>query len=650
MNIQVVQGDIARREDAAVVVNLFEGVTHPSGSTGAMDAALDGAVTDLIAEGDVRGGRGDLALIYTLGKTPAKRAVVAGLGESEKFDANAARQVHAETARFLRGKRVRRFSTVLHGAGIGGLDVYQCARAAAEGVLLGAYSFDKHKSDPKPEPLEAVAIVEYDPARIPEIERGVADGTAVANAVNLARDMGNEPANHMTPTRMAEIALEIASENDAASLAVFDRADIESMGMGAFAGVAQGTEEPPKLIVLRYDGDPDNPANNLALIGKGITFDSGGLDIKSASGMLTMKSDMSGGACVIGAMKAIAALAPKINVWAIVPATENMPGRRAQRPGDVVRAMNGKTIEIGNTDAEGRLVLADALCYAVQNGLTRLVDVATLTGAVRIALGGRRHRRLRKRLPMGRKRNRRRRSRRRAHVAPARRRFLQAPVQKRHRRHQQHRRRRRRRDHRSHGNRRIRRRNPMGAPGHRRHDPNDARRRNQPQGLHRRTRPNPNPTSPNPSRRRLDRIDARLRKSDRRAAIPSFRPVIPAKERHPRGSGGRESRIAQQRHPREGGDKPAARKPTPNPNGKSHRPVSAPSFPRRRESRVERPTRQLETNPESRAINPIAPFPPRHSRERTSPLRKRGAGIQSGATNLATGNQARIASDESPLP
>ena len=385
MNIKVVQGNIAEREDAAVVVNLFEGVTHPSGATGAMDSALDGAITDLIAEGDVRGGRGDRALIYTLGKRPAKRAVVAGLGSADEFDAVAAAEVHAETARFLRGKRVREYSTILHGAGIGGLDVYDCARAAAEGILLGAYSFDKYKSDPKPG-LETATIVEFDQDRLPEIERGVADGAAVAAAANLARDMGNEPANHMTPTQMAEIALEVASEGGM-TLTVFDRADIERMGMGAFAGVAQGTEEPPKLIVIRYDGDPDDPANNLGLLGKGITFDSGGLDIKSASGMLTMKSDMSGGACVIGAMKAIAALRPKINVWGIVPATENMPGRRAQRPGDVVRAMNGKTIEIGNTDAEGRLVLADALCYAVENGLTRIVDVATLTGAVRVALG-----------------------------------------------------------------------------------------------------------------------------------------------------------------------------------------------------------------------------------------------------------------------
>jgi leucyl aminopeptidase len=159
------------------------------------------------------------------------------------------------------------------------------------------------------------------------------------------------------------------------------------LGMGALIGVAQGSDEPPKLIVLRYHGDPNNEENNLGIVGKGITFDSGGLDLKSAAGMLEMKSDMAGGASIIGAMKAIAQLKPKVNVIGIVPATENMPGGKAQRPSDVVKAMNGKTIEIGNTDAEGRLVLADGVAYARSLGITKIVDVATLTGAVVVALG-----------------------------------------------------------------------------------------------------------------------------------------------------------------------------------------------------------------------------------------------------------------------
>ena len=386
MKFNVIQGNIAEREDAAIVVNLFEGVSRPGGATGAVDTALGGAITDLIGEGDISGKRGENVLIYSLGRIPAKRVVVAGLGKQSDFDGDVAREANAEVARLLASRGVGSFSTILHGAGIGGLDVSESAQVAAEGVGLGLYTFDKYKSDSKDSPIEDVNVVEFDRSKIDVTEEGIKRGSIIADAVNLAREMGNEPANYMTPTRMAEISLDV-SQGAGMKLTVLDRVDIERLGMGSFAGVAQGTEEPPKFIVIRYEGDPDNPENNLGLLGKGITFDSGGLDLKSAEGMLTMKSDMSGGACVIGAMKAIGAIRPKINVWGIVPATENMPGRRAQRPGDVVRAMNGKTIEIGNTDAEGRLVLADAVCYAVENGLTRIVDVATLTGAIGVALG-----------------------------------------------------------------------------------------------------------------------------------------------------------------------------------------------------------------------------------------------------------------------
>ncbi|MCY4652126.1 MAG: leucyl aminopeptidase [Dehalococcoidia bacterium] len=386
MRINVVDGNIAEREDPAIVVNLFEGVTKPGGATGAVDDRLDGAITDLVEQGDISGKKGENVLIYTLGKLKSKRVIVAGLGKSEDFDTNSAREVHAGVARFLRAKGISGYATVLHGAGVGGLDAAEAAQAAAEGLVLGLYSFEKYKSNTDSKSVDTVNIVEFDVGKLAEVESGVEGGKAIAEAVNLAREMGNEPANYMTPTRMAEIALDVTRGTEM-SLTVLDRSDIEELGMGSFAGVAQGTEEPPKFIVIRHDGDPDNPDNNLGLLGKGITFDSGGLDIKSAAGMLTMKSDMSGGACVIAAMKAIGIFNPRINVWGIVPATENMPGRRAQRPGDVVTAMNGKTIEIGNTDAEGRLVLADALCYAVENGVTRIVDVATLTGAIGVALG-----------------------------------------------------------------------------------------------------------------------------------------------------------------------------------------------------------------------------------------------------------------------
>lgn len=386
MNIRVAAGNIAEQDTGAVVVNLFEGVTAPSGATGAVDAALDGAISALISEGEITGKRGEITLIHTLGKIAPKRVLVAGLGKAEDFTLDGVRSVAAETARRIRSAGVKSAATIAHGAGIGGMEEWGVAQAVAEGAVMGLYRFDKHKSNDGGNSLDELTIVEFDESKIRMMMNGVEVGVAIGEAVNFCRDMANEPANHMTPSAMAERALSVANEHHL-ELEVLERPRMEELGMGALLGVAQGSDEPPKFIILHYEGDPKNPHNNIGLLGKGITFDSGGLDIKSAAGMLTMKGDMSGGAAVIAAMQAIARLSLGVNVTAIVPATENMPGGRAQRPGDVVRAMNGKTIEIDNTDAEGRLVLADAMAYARSIGITRLVDVATLTGAVSVALG-----------------------------------------------------------------------------------------------------------------------------------------------------------------------------------------------------------------------------------------------------------------------
>ena len=386
MEMNVVTGDIVQQDVGAVVVNLFEGVTTPGGATGAVDKAMGGAISALIADGEIRGKRGELTLIHTLGSIAPKRVLVAGLGNAESFTLDSVRGVAAETARHLNGIGVESAATIVHGAGIAGLDDRASAQALAEGIVMGMYRFDKYKSNSSDSSLSAVTIVEFDESKLVALRKGAADGSVIGEAVNSCRDMANEPANNMTPSAMAERALEVA-QSHGVDLEVKERAWMAEMGMGAMLGVAQGSEEPPKFIIMRYEGDPDDAANNIGLLGKGITFDSGGLDIKNAAGMLTMKGDMAGGASVISAMQAIAQLKPKINVTVIVPATENMPSGTAQRPGDVVRAMNGKTIEIDNTDAEGRLVLADAMSYARSIGLNRLVDVATLTGAMSVALG-----------------------------------------------------------------------------------------------------------------------------------------------------------------------------------------------------------------------------------------------------------------------
>ena len=388
MEIRAMSGDITTMDVDAAVVNLFEGVKGPGGATGAMDAALDGAISALIADGELQGKSGRFTLIHTLGKIPPKRVLVVGLGKKEKFDLEGVRRASAETGRYLRRLGVKRVATITHGAGIGGLDPRAAAQAMAEGALLGIYSFQQYKGKPdeNASKLKELLLVEREEEKVSALQQGVETGRIVAEATALARDLVNTPANDMTPTRLAEVAGEVAREHGL-GLTVLEQPDCAELGMGAFLGVAQGSNEPPKFIVLEYRGDPDNPKNNLGLIGKGITFDSGGISLKQPSGMASMKGDMSGGASVIAAMKAIAQIRPKLNVTAIVAATENMPSGAAVKPGDVLRAMNGKTIEVDNTDAEGRLTLADALCYARSRGIGRLVDIATLTGAIRTALG-----------------------------------------------------------------------------------------------------------------------------------------------------------------------------------------------------------------------------------------------------------------------
>jgi leucyl aminopeptidase len=258
------------------------------------------------------------------------------------------------------------------------------AEAIAEGAILGLYSFSKYKK-PEYEDIDEILIVAKEGEEVPIIKSAIDKGKAVAQATNMARDMVNEPANYMTPTRMAEVAKEIATKYDL-GLKIFDREDMEAMGMGALLGVAKGSNQPPKLVVLSYKGD-EGSQNTMGFLGKGITFDSGGISIKASEGMEEMKDDMAGAAAVMTALGAIAQLKPKINVTAVIPTTENLPSGTALKPGDILKAMNGKTIEVISTDAEGRLILADALSYAAKQGVSPLIDLATLTGACRIALG-----------------------------------------------------------------------------------------------------------------------------------------------------------------------------------------------------------------------------------------------------------------------
>jgi leucyl aminopeptidase len=384
LEIKIIVGDIAQIEADAIVVNLFEGVEQPGGATAAVDEVLNGAISSLISRGEIKGKFGEVSIVHTFGKLPAGIVAIAGLGKPQDFNVDRIRGITGDFCRALRKLNCHKIATILHGAGIGGIELEASAEAVAEGALLGLYGFTKYKK-PEYEDIEEILLTVGEKGKVPILETAIGKGKLVAEATNLARDMVNEPANYMTPGQMAEAAKEIAGKYNL-EFKVFDREDMETMGMGALLGVAKGSNQPPKLITLSYKGD-ERAEKAVGFLGKGITFDSGGISIKPSEGMNEMKNDMAGAATVMTAVVAIAQLKPKINVTAVIPATENLPSGTALKPGDILKAMNGKTIEVVNTDAEGRLILADALSYAQKLGLSPLIDLATLTGACRIALG-----------------------------------------------------------------------------------------------------------------------------------------------------------------------------------------------------------------------------------------------------------------------
>jgi len=386
LEIIVKVGDITSIEADAVVVNLFEGVDKPGGATGAVDKALGGAISKLIQQGEIKGKLNEVTIIHSLGKLPTRIIVVAGLGKQGELTLGKIRGLAGESCRVLRKLNCHRIATIIHGAGSGGFNPEESAQAITEGSILGLYRFRKHMSkEPETSDVEELIIVEREQSKVASLKKVCNKGKIMAEATNLARDLVNEPANLMTPSELARIATNIAKKYRL-NITVLDEEQMEKEGMGALLGVARGSCQPPKLILINYKGNKNSPGT-LGLIGKGITFDSGGISIKPSDSMWEMKGDMSGAAAALAAISAIAQLKPKVNVTCVIPATENLPSGDATKPGDILKSIDGKTIEVVNTDAEGRLILADALGYAVKQGLSPLVDVATLTGACHIALG-----------------------------------------------------------------------------------------------------------------------------------------------------------------------------------------------------------------------------------------------------------------------
>jgi leucyl aminopeptidase len=323
-----------------------------------------------------------MVYIHRPGTLRAERLLLIGAGKREDFSLDSVRRVTGSAARFLRAKGARSMSILRRSQ----LDIGKSAQAAVEGVLLGLFEPDMYKTENKEERrIEELILLAAAPGSEDALAQGVERGRIIGDAVNLARELSNEPSSTLTPSELAERAKETANKFGL-EIDVLDEARMKELGMGALLGVARGSDEPAKLVVLRYTAD-ESDSNVIAIVGKGITFDSGGISIKPAEGMEKMKYDMSGAAATLAAMRAIAQLKPRANVIGVMPTTENMPSGRAYKPGDVLRAMSGKTIEVINTDAEGRLILADAISYARKLGATKIIDLATLTGAVSIALG-----------------------------------------------------------------------------------------------------------------------------------------------------------------------------------------------------------------------------------------------------------------------
>jgi leucyl aminopeptidase len=346
------------------------------------DTAVQSAAADLLASGELAGKPFEINLLHKPAGLKAKRLLLISGGAAKKFTSYELRRIAGAAVRTLKSRGIRSFAFITPS----GIPPVEAVHAIVEGALVGNFDPDYYRSDRKDQKIDALTILASGNSDQAALEKAANEAQVIGESQNFTRDLVNEPSNRMTPTILGERAKKMCAEVGL-KCEVYGADKIKELKMGAFWSVAQGSDEPPALIVMRYEpaGAPASPV--LGLVGKGITFDTGGISIKPADGMEKMKYDMAGGATMIGAMRAIALLKPKVKVIGIVCATENMPSGKAQKPGDVQIAMSGKSIEIINTDAEGRLVLADGLFYARQLGATHLVDAATLTGAVVVALG-----------------------------------------------------------------------------------------------------------------------------------------------------------------------------------------------------------------------------------------------------------------------
>ncbi|MBE9536407.1 MAG: leucyl aminopeptidase [Proteobacteria bacterium] len=387
MEIRALRKDVLNHKTDCLIIGRFEG-REGTELVEDINKALGGVLSNAIKSGDFKGELNQIAMFYSAGNISAKRVLMVGLGKKKEFTLDKLRQASGTAMGALKQKRASSLSTTLPQSVNGIFSCEEAGQVIAEGSLLAQYDFSEHKTKKKekPKPIKTLNLVmALRQKGIKELEKGAQKGARIAEAVSVARNLISQPANVATPSHLAAIAAERSKELGFKAT-VLEKKDMEKLKMGALLGVAQGSSEPPKFIVLEYFKGKKE-AKPFVIVGKGVTFDSGGISIKPSPGMEEMKTDMSGGAAAIATVIAAASLKLPLNLVALIPATENLPGSKAYKPGDILTSMSGQTIEVLNTDAEGRLIMADALTYAERYEPEAVIDIATLTGACVVALG-----------------------------------------------------------------------------------------------------------------------------------------------------------------------------------------------------------------------------------------------------------------------
>ncbi|MBI3546130.1 MAG: leucyl aminopeptidase [Gammaproteobacteria bacterium] len=386
MEFIVKSGTPEKQRSGCIVAGVFE-TRKLSAVAQQIDEVTQGAISAILRRGDLEGKPGQTLLLHNLAQLPSERVLLVGCGREKEFNENRYREIIAKSISALRDTGASEITSYLTELEVKGRDISWKVRQAVEIIESSLYRFDQMKSKPNNNRRALRRVILAVPKRsdLGTGEQAIKEGQAIADGVKLARDLGNLPGNICTPTYLAEQAIELGKTYNL-KITILEKDDMQKLGMGSLLSVARGSRQPPKLIVLEYQGANENDAP-VALVGKGLTFDAGGISIKPAANMDEMKYDMCGGASVLGAVKAAAELKLPLNVVGVIPSSENLPDGDANKPGDIVTSMSGQTVEVLNTDAEGRLILSDALTYTERYKPAAVIDIATLTGACVIALG-----------------------------------------------------------------------------------------------------------------------------------------------------------------------------------------------------------------------------------------------------------------------